>query len=41
MSFWDAKTLFQILPFYKTFIEKPEVKKLSNIKLLQEHFMMN
>ena len=36
MSFWDAKKLFQILPFYNTFIEKAEVKKLSNIKLLQE-----
>ena len=36
MSFWDAKKLFQILPFYNTFIEKVEVKKLSNIKLLQE-----
>ena len=33
---WDAKKLFQILPFYNTFIEKPEIKKLSNIKLLQE-----
>ena len=32
----DAKKLFQILPFCKTFIEKPEIKKLSNIKLLQE-----
>ena len=30
------KKLFQILPFYNTFIEKPEIKKLSNIKLLQE-----
>ena len=36
MSFWDAKKLFQILPFYNTFIEKPEIKKLSDIKLLQE-----
>ena len=36
MSFWDAKIVFQILPFYNTFIEKPEIKKLSNIKLLQE-----
>ena len=36
MSFWDAKKLFQILPFYNTFIEKSEIKKLSNIKLLQE-----
>ena len=25
-----------MLPFYKNFIEKPEIKKLSNIKLLQE-----
>ena len=33
---WDAKRLFQILPFYNTFIEKPEIKKLSKIKLLQE-----
>ena len=33
---WDAKTLFQILPFYNIFIEKPEIKKLSNIKLLLE-----
>ena len=28
--------LFQIFLFYNTFIERPEVKKLSNIKLLQE-----
>ena len=34
--YWDAKKLFQILTFYNTFIEKPEIKKLSNIKLLQE-----
>ena len=33
---WNAKKLFQILPFYKTFIEKPQIKKLSSIKLLQE-----
>ena len=32
----DAKKIFQTLPFYNTFIEKPEIKKLSNIKLLQE-----
>ena len=36
MCFWDIKRLFQILPFYNTFIEKLKVKKLSNIKLLQE-----
>ena len=33
---WDAKKLFPILPFYNTFIEKPELNKLSNIKLLLE-----
>ena len=33
---WDAKTLFQTMPFYNTFTEKLEIKKLSNIKLLQE-----
>ena len=33
---WDTKKVFQTLPYYKTFIEKPEVKKLSNVKLLQE-----
>ena len=32
---WDAKKI-QILPFYNTFIEKPNIKKLSNVKLLQE-----
>ena len=34
--YWDAKKLFQILPFYNTFIERPEIKKSSNVKLLQE-----
>ena len=34
--YWDTKQPFQVLPFYDTFIEKPEVKKLSNVKLLQE-----
>ena len=39
MSFWDekeAKRLFQKLPFYKTFIEKPRIKLPKNIDLLQE-----
>ena len=36
MGFWDAKKLFQILSFCITFIEKPEIKKLSNIKSFQE-----
>ena len=39
MSSWNerqVRELFQILPFCNTFIEKPEIKKLSNVKLLQE-----
>ena len=35
----EAKNLFQTLPFYNVLIEKPEIKKLSNIELLHElHF---
>ena len=30
------KYIFEVLPFYNTFIEKPEIKKLSNVKPLQE-----
>ena len=33
---WDANNIFQDLPFYNTFIEKPEVKKLNNVQLLKE-----
>ena len=36
MSFWGAKELFQKLPFHNTFIEKPNIKHLSNIELLHE-----
>ena len=32
----EAKNLFQTLPFYNVLIEKPEIKKLSNIELLLE-----
>ena len=31
-----CKKLFQILPFYNTFTESPEIKNVSNIKLIQE-----
>ena len=34
--YWDAKNIFQVLPFYNSFIEKPEIKKLSNVEKLQE-----
>ena len=30
------KNIFQIVPFYNTFVEKPQIKKLSNVELLQE-----
>ena len=39
MSFWDekgAKRLFQKLPFYYVFIEKPRIKNLKNIYLRHE-----
>ena len=38
-EFWnekEAKKIFQILPFYNVLIEKPEIKKLSNVELLHE-----
>ena len=33
---WDANKIFKILPFFNTYIEKPEVKKLNNVQLLKE-----
>ena len=33
---WDAEKLFQVLPFYNTFIERLKIKKLSNVQLLKE-----
>ena len=39
MSFWDekeAKRLFEELPFYNTFIEKPCIKRLKNLDLMHE-----
>ena len=39
MSFWnekEAKRLFQELPFYNTFTEKPRIKHLKNTDLLHE-----
>ena len=31
----DANKIFQVLPFYGAYIEKPKVKKLSNVRLLK------
>ena len=33
---WDANKIFQILPFYSTYIEKYKVKKLNNVQLIKE-----
>ena len=36
MVVYDTKEILKLLPFYNTFIEKPEIKKISNVKLLRE-----
>ena len=39
MNFWDekeTKRLFQELPFYNTFIEKPRIKLIKKIDSLHE-----
>ena len=33
---WDESKIFKILPFYNSCIERPKIKKLSNIQLLKE-----
>ena len=33
---WNANKIFQLLPFYDSYIEKPKVKKLNNIQLMKE-----
>ena len=33
---WDAKNMFKTFPFFNTYIDKSDIKKISNIKLLQE-----
>ena len=32
---WNANKIFQVLPFFNTYIEKPEVKELDNVQLLK------
>ena len=39
VNFWDYKKLLRILPFYNIlidFMEKPKIKRLSNVELLSE-----
>ena len=33
---WYESKIFKILPFYNSYIEKPKIKKLSNVRLLKE-----
>ena len=33
---WDANKIFTILPFYRSYIDKPKVKNLNNVELLKE-----
>ena len=33
---WNANKIFQLLPFYDSYTEKPKVKKLNNVQLLKE-----
>ena len=33
---WDGSKTFKIFPFYNSYIERPEIKKLSNARLLKE-----
>ena len=34
--YWDAKNIFKTIPFFNTYIDQPDIKKISNKKLLQE-----
>ena len=36
MVVYDTQEILKLLPFYNTFIEKPEIKKITNVKLLRE-----
>ena len=33
---WDANKIFQLFPFYDSYINRPKVKKLNNVQLLRE-----
>ena len=33
---WDESEIFKIFPFYDSYIKKPKIKKLDNVKLLKE-----
>ena len=33
---WDESEIFQLLPFYDSYIENPRIKKLNNVQLFKE-----
>ena len=33
---WDESKIFQLLPFYDSYIEKPRIKNLNNVQLFKE-----
>ena len=33
---WDESEIFKLLPFYNSYVERPKIKKLSNVQLLKE-----
>ena len=33
---WDESKIFQLLPFYDGYIEKPRIKNLNNVQLFKE-----
>ena len=34
--YWDANKIFKLLPFYNSYIDRPEIEKLNNVQLLKE-----
>ena len=34
--YWNESKIFKILPFYSSYVEKPKIKKVSNLRLLKE-----
>ena len=33
---WNESKIFEMKPFYNSYIEKPKIKKLNNVQLLKE-----
>ena len=37
---WDAKNIFKTLPFFNTYIDKPDIKKISNLNYYESYLIM-